>query len=97
MRLAGYGLDELADQPRHRMNVRYWKGSMAGIGRHNIGRLPVWVNRVGSPYTSGPPLPKSANNRCLACSEARMGRAAPCRGLSKSAVTVSCPEQQTLN
>jgi putative tryptophan/tyrosine transport system substrate-binding protein len=27
----------LAEQPRHRMNVRDWKGSMAGMGRHTVG------------------------------------------------------------
>jgi hypothetical protein len=26
----------LAEQPRHRMNVRYWNGSMAGMGRRTI-------------------------------------------------------------
>jgi len=31
----------LAEQPRHRMNVRYWKRSMAGMGRHTIAWKPT--------------------------------------------------------
>jgi hypothetical protein len=26
----------LAEQPLHRLNVRYWKGAMAGMGRRTI-------------------------------------------------------------